>query len=209
MFAATNPENTPMAYRASTSTNPNPVISPTFIEANYEALEFLLRDQCKQMRNNDLRTELENFNEDYDEEREMEPRLEPTRATTPTLRVASPIVLRRGERTVGFEGAQSREESRVERNTEGGRPLEEWETFVEAREVATNGASSYRRDSFERSKKSSWDNNRGHKNKDIFSPYRGPNHGLLPSLSKSPKEILATEKAARSFKPPPKMFGSK
>ncbi|GJT02675.1 hypothetical protein Tco_0823844 [Tanacetum coccineum] len=37
----------------------------------------------------------------------------------------------------------------------------------------------------------------------------GPNHGLLPSLSKSPKEILATKKAARSFEPPPKMFGSK
>ncbi|GJV22496.1 retrovirus-related pol polyprotein from transposon TNT 1-94 [Tanacetum coccineum] len=47
------------------------------------------------------------------------------------------------------------------------------------------------------------------KNKDKFSPYRGPNHGLLPSLSKSPKEILATEKAERSFEPPPKMFGSK
>ncbi|GKD68067.1 hypothetical protein Tco_1322157, partial [Tanacetum coccineum] len=75
--------------------------------------------------------------------------------------------------------------------------------------VATNGASSNRRDSFERSKKSSWDNNRGQKNKDRFSPYQGPNHGLLPSLSKCPKEILATEKAARSFEPPPKIFGSK
>ncbi|GJU98780.1 reverse transcriptase domain-containing protein [Tanacetum coccineum] len=63
--------------------------------------------------------------------------------------------------------------------------------------------------SFERSKKSSWDNNRGQKNKDRFSPYRGPNHGLLPSLSKSLKEILATEKAGRSFEPPPKMFGIK
>ncbi|GKB13126.1 reverse transcriptase domain-containing protein [Tanacetum coccineum] len=59
------------------------------------------------------------------------------------------------------------------------------------------------------SKKSSWDNNRGHKNKDRFSPYRGPNHGLLPSMSKSPKEILSIEKAARSFEPPPKMFGMK
>ncbi|GJU82307.1 reverse transcriptase domain-containing protein [Tanacetum coccineum] len=80
--------------------------------------------------------------------------------------------------------------------------------WVEAREVATNGVSGDRRDSFERSKKSSWDNNRGQKNKDRFSPYRGPNHGLLPNLSKSLKEILATEKAARSFEPPPKMFGN-
>ncbi|GKB78727.1 hypothetical protein Tco_1128410 [Tanacetum coccineum] len=47
------------------------------------------------------------------------------------------------------------------------------------------------------------------KNKDIFSPYRGSNHGLLPNPLKSPKEILATEKVARSFEPPPKMFGSK
>ncbi|GKD88701.1 hypothetical protein Tco_1364208, partial [Tanacetum coccineum] len=56
--------------------------------------------------------------------------------------------------------------------------MEKTYTWVEAREVATNGASSDRRDSFE-------------------------------SLSKSPKVILATEKAARSFEPPPKMFGSK
>ncbi|GJR24310.1 hypothetical protein Tco_0972837 [Tanacetum coccineum] len=45
-------------------------------------------------------------------------------------------------------------------------------TWVEAREVATNGASSDRRDSFKRSKKSSWDNNRGQKNKDRFPPTR-------------------------------------
>ncbi|GJY79701.1 hypothetical protein Tco_0485502 [Tanacetum coccineum] len=82
-------------------------------------------------------------------------------------------------------------------------------------DVATNGASSDRRDILERSKKCSWDNNRGRdnnrgqKNKDRFSPYRGPNHGLLPSLSKSPKEILAMKKAVRSFEQPPKMFGSK
>ncbi|GKC88585.1 reverse transcriptase domain-containing protein [Tanacetum coccineum] len=125
MLAATTPENIPMAYRASTLANPNPVISPAFVEANYEALESLLRDRRRQMRNNDLQTELEYFSEDYDEEREMEPRPEPTRAATPPLRVASPRNRRRGERTVGFEGAQSRGEIRVERNTEGGRPSEE------------------------------------------------------------------------------------
>ncbi|GJS15309.1 hypothetical protein Tco_0409781 [Tanacetum coccineum] len=259
MFAATTPENMPMAYRTSTSANPNPMISPAFIEANYQALESLLRDRRRQM--------------------EMEPRLEPTRAATPPLQVVSPRIRRWWETTVGFEGAQSRGESRVERNTKGGRPLEETPrgnggqsvnlplllathlgkgengqplqssltfrrnggqafqiniggkspfhngfvhglttkslvehfsmdlpstykglmentyTWVEAREVATNGVSRDRIDSFERSKKSSRDNNRGQKN----------NHGLLPSLSKSLKEILATEKAARSFEPPPKM----
>ncbi|GJX72970.1 reverse transcriptase domain-containing protein [Tanacetum coccineum] len=80
--------------------------------------------------------------------------------------------------------------------------MEKTYTWVEARKVATNGASNDRIDGFKRSKKSSWDNNRGQKNKDRCSSYRGPNHGLLPSLSKSPKEILATEKAARSFEPP-------
>ncbi|GJW29401.1 hypothetical protein Tco_0046276 [Tanacetum coccineum] len=105
MFAATTPENTPMAYRASTSVNPNPVISLAFVEANYEALESLLRDQHRQICNNDLRTELEYFSEDYDEEREMKLRLEPTRAAIPPIRVASPRIRRRGERTVGFEGA--------------------------------------------------------------------------------------------------------
>ncbi|GKC01553.1 hypothetical protein Tco_0987689 [Tanacetum coccineum] len=44
MFAATTPENTPFAYRASTSANPNPMISPDFVEANYEVLESLLRE---------------------------------------------------------------------------------------------------------------------------------------------------------------------
>ncbi|GKD91400.1 hypothetical protein Tco_1366907, partial [Tanacetum coccineum] len=58
--------------------------------------------------------------------------------------------------------------------------MEKTYTWVEAREVATNGALGDRRDIFERLKKSSWDNNRGQKNKDRFSPYRGPNHGLLP-----------------------------
>ncbi|GJR04610.1 hypothetical protein Tco_0527594 [Tanacetum coccineum] len=90
-----------------------------------KALESLLRDRRRQMRNNDLRTKLEYFSEDYDEEREIEPRPEPTRAATPPLRIASPRIRRRVERTMGFEGAQSRGESRVERNTKGGRPSEE------------------------------------------------------------------------------------
>ncbi|GJY40516.1 putative reverse transcriptase domain-containing protein, partial [Tanacetum coccineum] len=86
--------------------------------------------------------------------------------------------------------------------------IEKTYIWVEEREVATNGVSNNRRDGYERSKKSSWDNNKGQKNRDRFSPYRGPSHGLLPSLSKSPKENLAMEKAARSFEPPPNMFGT-
>ncbi|GJW66516.1 hypothetical protein Tco_0120940 [Tanacetum coccineum] len=90
VFAATTPKNTPLAYRASTSTNPNPMISPAIVEANYETLESILIDRRRQIRNSDLRTELEYFNEDYDEEREMEPMSEPMRVVTPLLRRMSP-----------------------------------------------------------------------------------------------------------------------
>nr|GEV96439.1 reverse transcriptase domain-containing protein [Tanacetum cinerariifolium] len=62
--------------------------------------------------------------EDYDEEREMEPRPEPARAVTPPLRAASPRVHRKTEGVVEFEETQNKEESRVERNSEGGRPSE-------------------------------------------------------------------------------------
>ncbi|GKA14406.1 hypothetical protein Tco_0694052 [Tanacetum coccineum] len=68
VFAATTPENTPFAYRTSTSTNPNPMISHAFMEANYEFLESFLRERRRQICNKDLRTELEYFNEDYDKE---------------------------------------------------------------------------------------------------------------------------------------------
>ncbi|GKE77454.1 hypothetical protein Tco_1543574 [Tanacetum coccineum] len=129
VFAATTPENTPFAYHASTSTNPNPTISPAFVEANYEILESLLRERRRQIRNEDLRTELEYFSEDYDEEREMEPRPEPRREATPTLRLRSPGVRRQRERVVGFEDAPNREGNRRGRNAEGIRPSE-----IEARE---------------------------------------------------------------------------
>ncbi|GKB22332.1 hypothetical protein Tco_0856255 [Tanacetum coccineum] len=87
--------------------------------------------------------------------------------------------------------------------------MEKTYTWIEGRKVTTNGTPNDRRENFERSRKSSWDNNQGQKGRDRFSPYKGPNHGLLSNLSKSPGEILAIEKAARSFKQPPRMFGSR
>nr|GFD46666.1 hypothetical protein [Tanacetum cinerariifolium] len=51
------------------------VISPTFMEANYEVLESFLRDLKIQVRDEDLRTKLDYYSEEYDEEREMELRL--------------------------------------------------------------------------------------------------------------------------------------
>ncbi|GJV93250.1 reverse transcriptase domain-containing protein [Tanacetum coccineum] len=92
VFAATTPENTPFAYRASTSANPNPMISPAFVESNYK---------------------------DYDEEREMEPRLEPNMEVTPTLRLRSHVVRRQRERVVGFEEAPNRKEAGEEEMPKG------------------------------------------------------------------------------------------
>ncbi|GKA68078.1 hypothetical protein Tco_0767995 [Tanacetum coccineum] len=124
VFATTTLENTPFAYHASILTNPNPTNSPTFVEASYEILESLLREQRRQIRNEDLRTKLEYFSKDYDEEREMEPMPEPRREATLTLRLRSPRVRRQRERVVGFEDAPNREGNRRGRNVEGIRPSE-------------------------------------------------------------------------------------
>ncbi|GJR46108.1 hypothetical protein Tco_1314211 [Tanacetum coccineum] len=77
---------------------PQQLVPPAFVEANYETLESPQRDRRRQMHNKDLQTELEYFSEDYDEEREMEPRPEPARAVTPLLRAASPrVVMKKGK----------------------------------------------------------------------------------------------------------------
>ncbi|GJV22495.1 hypothetical protein Tco_1371515 [Tanacetum coccineum] len=122
VFASTTLGNTPFDYRASTSTDATPMISPAFVEANYEILESLLRDRRRHIHNQDLRTELEYFSEDYDEECEMEPRPKQTREVTPRLCTRSPRLSRKRERVVGFEEAPNREGSRTGRNTEGNRP---------------------------------------------------------------------------------------
>ncbi|GJV06006.1 hypothetical protein Tco_1343662 [Tanacetum coccineum] len=67
-----SPENTPLTNRASTSANPDSVICQAFMEVNYEVLKSLIRDHRRQVRNEDLHTESNYYNEDYDEEREME-----------------------------------------------------------------------------------------------------------------------------------------
>ncbi|GJW76981.1 reverse transcriptase domain-containing protein [Tanacetum coccineum] len=64
----------PLTNRASTSANPDPVISSAFVEANYEVLKSLLRCHRRQVCNEDLRTKLNYYSEEYDEDREMEPR---------------------------------------------------------------------------------------------------------------------------------------
>ncbi|GKE38048.1 hypothetical protein Tco_1461453 [Tanacetum coccineum] len=96
-FTTRSPDNTPLVHRASTSANPGPVISPTFIEANYE---------------------------EYDEEREMEPRPTRVREATHVLRTGSPRVRRHRGRVIEFEEAPNKDESMVERESDGRRPSE-------------------------------------------------------------------------------------
>ncbi|GJT43202.1 reverse transcriptase domain-containing protein [Tanacetum coccineum] len=121
-FTATTPENMPLTHRASTLANHDPMISLTFVEANYEIFESLLRERWKQIRNKDLCTELEYFSEMYDEEREMEPRPVRIKETTSVLCMGSFRTQRQRERVVEFEDAPNREGGRVERNSKGGRP---------------------------------------------------------------------------------------
>ncbi|GJR96098.1 hypothetical protein Tco_0268272 [Tanacetum coccineum] len=70
-FTTRSPNNTPLTNRASTSANPYRMISPTFVKANYKVLESLLRDRRRQVHNKDLRTELDYYSEEYDEDRKM------------------------------------------------------------------------------------------------------------------------------------------
>ncbi|GJR16346.1 reverse transcriptase domain-containing protein, partial [Tanacetum coccineum] len=83
--------------------------------------------------------------------------------------------------------------------------MEKTHTWLEAREVATNGISNNQRDDFKRSKKFSWGNSIGQKDRGRFSPYKGQNHKLLSNLVKSPREILATEKVAKTFEQPSRL----
>ncbi|GJV60254.1 hypothetical protein Tco_1466354 [Tanacetum coccineum] len=92
-FIARTPKNTPLTNHASTSANPDPMISLAFVEADYEILKSLLRERREQIRNKDLRTELEYFSEDYDEEREIEPRLICIRETKPSSLYEASLIL--------------------------------------------------------------------------------------------------------------------
>ncbi|GKD44138.1 hypothetical protein Tco_1268783, partial [Tanacetum coccineum] len=83
--------------------------------------------------------------------------------------------------------------------------MEKAYTWVEAREVATNGVLNNQRDDSEISKKFSWGNNIRQKDRGRLSPYKGQNHKLLSNLVKSPREILTTEKVAKTFEQPPRL----
>nr|GFA42447.1 hypothetical protein [Tanacetum cinerariifolium] len=85
--------------------------------------------------------------------------------------------------------------------------MEKTYTWIEAKEVATNEAPNDHKEGFDKfSKGFSWDNNKGRKKSwDMFSSYKGSNHGLLGNLTKSPREILATDTAAKAIEHPLRM----
>nr|GEV61837.1 hypothetical protein [Tanacetum cinerariifolium] len=85
--------------------------------------------------------------------------------------------------------------------------MEKTYTWVEAREVATNGVSIDQRDSFKRPKKSSWNNNKSQMGRSRSFPYIGESHKLLSNLAKISKEIFATERVAKTFEHPPMLPG--
>ncbi|GJU40946.1 reverse transcriptase domain-containing protein [Tanacetum coccineum] len=263
----------PLAYHASTSTNPNPTISPAFVEANYEILESLLRERRRPIHNEDLRTELEYFSEDYDEEREMEPRPEPRKETggEGMPKVLGLQRLKQGKG--GHQPSTNTGETSLPTTQMGNPPAggtftyhpqggyiphaftnnsvpshnapmhptvtpssiypfytqpmyappnmpaypNPAEPFVDFADLPStykglmekaNGVLNNRRDDYERSKKFSWGNNSGQKDRGRFSPYKGQNHKLLSNLVKSPKEILAIEKVAKTFEQPPRLPGA-
>ncbi|GJX89000.1 reverse transcriptase domain-containing protein [Tanacetum coccineum] len=346
-FTARTPKNTPLTNHASSSANPDTLISSAFMETNYEVLESLLRKRMKKMRNEDLRIELDCYCEEYDEERVMEPRPARVMESTLVLRTGSPRAQRQRVRVVEFKDAPNRDGSRVKREpkarrpseqkgedsknhgvnlplllaahlgrNKNGQPLQSTLTSVYGgHQPSTNlggnlppngmllsyndlpfipnglqpsnihvptylnpypqpndgmsygpppsysfhaqggnpsfgGGPAYHPDGLclagpdkhlwphsqwvhARSlvefismdlptiykglmeKTYTWieakeDNSKGKKkNKDRFSPYKGSNHRLLFNLSKSPREILATKKAAKAFKQPPRMVRSR
>ncbi|GJX48984.1 hypothetical protein Tco_0275829 [Tanacetum coccineum] len=242
-FTTKSPENTPLTNRASTLGNPNPMISTAFVEAKNEVLKSILRDRKRQVHNEDLRTKLDYYGGEYDEEREMELR---------------PVY------------APNMNGSRVERESDGRRPLErrveeggsrrgnlppplaahlgrsENEQPLDSIACVTpfvcwiedylvldglkviSHVGSYDgmgdpdnylhffegviRDTLqilglhEEQHISGFVHSKGKKkNRDRFSPYKGFNHGLLANLSKSQREILATENVAKTFEQPPCM----
>ncbi|PWA78384.1 reverse transcriptase domain-containing protein [Artemisia annua] len=108
-----HPETTPY-HHASTSANSEPVISPAFVEANYEELESLLRARRRQVRNTEMIRELEYSSDKSAEEMEMEPRPSAPGVTHPILRIRSSTGRRTGGRSVGFEGVPERPLTRRE-----------------------------------------------------------------------------------------------
>ncbi|GJZ13067.1 hypothetical protein Tco_0548297 [Tanacetum coccineum] len=101
------------------------MISTTFVEAKNEVLKSILRDRRRQVHNEDLRTKLDYYGEEYDEEREMELRPVCARETTYVLQTGSLRAQIHRGRVVEFKDAPNMNGRRVERESDKRRPSEQ------------------------------------------------------------------------------------
>ncbi|GJY46855.1 hypothetical protein Tco_0435918 [Tanacetum coccineum] len=101
-FTTRSHHETPPTNRASTSTNPEPLITPTFVE-NFKALESLKREGKRKARKDGVGAELEYSSEEYDEKIKVEPIPARVYATILVMRIGSPSTRRSGRRIVGFK----------------------------------------------------------------------------------------------------------
>ncbi|GJY15288.1 hypothetical protein Tco_0385710 [Tanacetum coccineum] len=116
------------------------------MEANYEVLESLLIHRRRQVRNEDLHTELDYNSEDYDEERKMEPR--------PIEDYPLPDGLKMPSHMGSYDGKKD---------------PDNYLHLFKAKEVAINEAPNDHKESFNRFNNGfSWDNNKGKKNQDSY-----------------------------------------
>ncbi|GJS79410.1 hypothetical protein Tco_0729291 [Tanacetum coccineum] len=199
VFAATTPGNTPFAYRASTSIDPTPMISSAFIEANYEILECLLRyRRSAHVSNGLVPTHVNPYSQPFVGIINGQTLSFPFQAQTGNPPVGGTSVYppqggqqKRFTKThLAIHNIKQREGESVRAFATRTRNLvehlstdlpstykglmEKTYTWIEAREVATNGAPNDRRDNFE-------------------------------SLFKTPRDILAIEKVAKTFEQPPRL----
>nr|GEV71213.1 reverse transcriptase domain-containing protein [Tanacetum cinerariifolium] len=166
--------------------------SPAFVEANYEVLESLLRERRRQRHNEDIRTELEYFNytgcvtpfvrsiEDYPFPDELKmPSYVGSydgKGYPITICTSSKILGLQEQHIFGFvHGLNTRslvEYLFTDLLTTYKGLMEKTYTWIEVKEVCTNEASNGHRERSERFKKnSSWDNNKGKKNRDANYRY--------------------------------------
>ncbi|GJX90914.1 retrovirus-related pol polyprotein from transposon TNT 1-94 [Tanacetum coccineum] len=111
--------------------------SQDHIQVKLKGTSSSLKKRRRQKRNEDICTELEYFSEEYDEEREMEPRPVRNMETTLVLCTRSSRTRRQRERMVDFKDVPNQDGGRVERNFEAhlgrsknGQPLQSSLTSV-------------------------------------------------------------------------------
>ncbi|GJU68172.1 hypothetical protein Tco_1254431 [Tanacetum coccineum] len=93
------------------------VISPAYVEANFQMLESLMKDYRSQAQDEGLQRELEYYSKDYDEDIKAELRPLSNGQARLALRIGSPVIRMANRRTVAFEGITKRAPNEIGRTT--------------------------------------------------------------------------------------------